>query len=648
MNNNLKNLFIILSLILFFLVFYYNSAQMSQQTDEISYSDFLNMVEPVEGKKVVGKIVSKEGKDTKFDRLVIEKDTIEGWYIPTDSKDAKPKAFKTTIAPIQDELVSKLRKSRISFFAKSQEENKFTNVLISIIPWLLAFGIIWFIMMRQIQSTGNKAFTFGKSRAKMIIDAKVKITFNDVAGCEEAKTELQEIIEFLKDPKKFQAIGARIPTGVLLVGPPGTGKTLLARAVAGEAGVPFFSISGSDFVEMFVGVGASRVRDLFDQGKKNSPCIIFIDEIDAVGRLRGAGLGGGHDEREQTLNQMLVEMDGFEKNEGVIVMAATNRADVLDPALLRPGRFDRQVIVGLPDIKGREDILGVHSKKVPMVPDISLNSIARGTPGFTGADLSNLINEAALLAARRNKKRVTQDELEEARDKVMMGPERKSFFISEKEKEIIAYHEAGHAILASLLPYTEPVHKVTIIPRGRALGLTQSLPAEEKHIHSKLYWQDQIVVAMGGFIAEEFIFGTTSTGSSNDIQYATNIARRMVCEWGMSEKLGTIHYGMSSEGPFIGRDYNGSGNKAHSEEFAGMIDQEVKKIVQTGLDKGRSMVKSNAKKLDGIAKALLAKEIIDHDELMEIIHPSNSKSSDKKASSSGKSKSKINPGLSPA
>lgn len=604
---------------------------------EVSYSDFLNMLEPIDGKKPVGKLIRDE--DPKK-QLTIEKETIEGFYIPADSKDGKSVPFKTNIAPIQDELVQKLRKDRISFQAKVIEENRFLNILTAIIPWILILGLIWFVMMKQLQATGNRAFTFGKSKAKMNVDSKVKVTFDDVAGCDEAKVELHEIIEFLKDPKKFHAIGARIPTGVLLVGPPGTGKTLLARAVSGEAGVPFFSISGSDFVEMFVGVGASRVRDLFDQGKKNAPCIIFIDEIDAVGRLRGAGLGGGHDEREQTLNQMLVEMDGFEKNEGVIVMAATNRADVLDPALLRPGRFDRQVMVGLPDIKGREEILRVHAKKVPMTPDISLNQIARGTPGFTGADLSNLINEGALLAARRNKKRVTQAELEEARDKVMMGPERRSFFISEKEKEVIAYHEGGHAILASLLPYTEPVHKVTIIPRGGALGLTQSLPAEEKHIHSKLYWLDQIVVAMGGFIAEEFQFGTTSTGSSNDIQYATNIARKMVCEWGMSEKLGTINYAGSQDSVFVGRDY-GHSNKANSEEFAGMIDQEVKKIVQTSLDKGRDMVRKNSKKLESIAKALLAKESIDHDELTAIVHPASE--NDKKKSvpkGNGKSSSK--------
>ncbi|MCC6274758.1 MAG: ATP-dependent zinc metalloprotease FtsH, partial [Leptospiraceae bacterium] len=562
-------------------------------------------------------------------QLVIEKEIIEGWYIPENSKDNKPKQFRTNVAPINSEILAKLRKSNYSFQAKSPEDNKFLNALSSIIPWILAFGIIWFIMMRQLQSTGNRAFSFGKSKAKLNMDPKVKVTFGDVAGCEEAKQELAEMIDFLKDPKKFQSIGARIPTGVLLVGPPGTGKTLLAKAVAGEAGVPFFSISGSDFVEMFVGVGASRVRDLFEQGKKNAPCIIFIDEIDAVGRLRGAGLGGGHDEREQTLNQMLVEMDGFEENDGVIVIAATNRSDVLDPALLRPGRFDRQVVVDLPDVNGREEILKVHVKKVPLTSDISLNSIARGTPGFTGADLANLINEAALLAARGNKKRVTQEDLESARDKVMMGPERKSFFISEKEKEVIAYHEAGHAILATLLSFTEPVHKVTIIPRGRALGLTQSLPSEEKHIHPKNYWLDQIVMSMGGYIAEEFKFGNPSTGSSNDIQHATNVARKMVCEWGMSDKLGTINYSGGNENVFLARDMSHP-SKFYSEHFAAMIDEEVKNIVQSSLNKGRELIKKNIKKLDQLAKALLVQETINAEELNTILSSTSENTGPKK------------------
>ncbi|TGL86379.1 ATP-dependent zinc metalloprotease FtsH [Leptospira congkakensis] len=649
MNKNIKTVFLFLLVFLVILATVYKGQDFAGKPDEISYSDFLNMVEPIEGKKPIGKITSKDGKEASAkQQIIIDRELIEGWYIPENSKDNKPKLFKTNVAQVNDDLVTKLRKSRLSFTAKSTEENKFWSVVSGIIPWLFALGIIWFIMMRQLQASGNKAFTFGKSRAKMNVDPKVKVTFNDVAGCEEAKVELLEIIEFLKDPKKFQAIGARIPKGVLLVGPPGTGKTLLAKAVAGEAGVPFFSISGSDFVEMFVGVGASRVRDLFDQGKKNAPCIIFIDEIDAVGRLRGAGLGGGHDEREQTLNQMLVEMDGFEMNEGVIVMAATNRADVLDPALLRPGRFDRQVIVDLPDLKGREEILAVHAKKVPLVSDISLNSIARGTPGFTGADLANLINEAALLAARRNKKRVTQEELEEARDKVMMGPERKSMFISDKEKEMTAYHEAGHALLGTLLPYTEPVHKVTIIPRGRALGLTQSLPVEDRHSYRKNYCLDRIVMSMGGYIAEELIFGDPSNGSSNDIQQATNIARRMVCEWGMSEKLGTIHYGSGETSPFMGRDY-GHTSKPYSEEFAAMIDQEVKRIIQTCLDKGRDLVKKNQKKLDAIAKALLAKETIDAQELTDIVQPSFDKFSDSKSglgSKKGKGASATKPAYS--
>ncbi|MCB1191192.1 MAG: ATP-dependent zinc metalloprotease FtsH [Leptospiraceae bacterium] len=618
MNKNVKNVIFVLLIILLVLAILYRPDRLDGATTDITYSDFLNMIEPVDGKKPIGKIFiqsNKKEKDAKY--LSIEKDIIEGWYVP-DGK-SKPQRFRTVIAPLNTDVIEKLRKSNLTFQAKSSEENKFLNAIGTIIPWILAIGIIWFIMMRQLQSTGNKAFSFGKSKAKMHVDAKVKVTFADVAGCDEAKAELSEMIDFLKEPKKFQAIGARIPTGVLLVGSPGTGKTLLAKAVAGEAGVPFFSISGSDFVEMFVGVGASRVRDLFEQGKKHAPCIIFIDEIDAVGRLRGAGLGGGHDEREQTLNQMLVEMDGFETNEGVIIIAATNRPDVLDPALLRPGRFDRQVVVDLPDVKGREEILKVHTKKVPLTSDISLNSIARGTPGFTGADLANIINEAALLAARKNKKRVTQDELEDARDKVMMGPERRSFYISAEEKEVIAYHEAGHAILGKLLTHTESVHKVTIIPRGRALGLTQSLPKEERHIHPRDYWIDQIVVAMGGFIAEEYKFNNTSTGSSNDIQYATNIARKMVCEWGMSVKLGTINYNGSHDQVFLGRDMGHPTGKYYSEHFAAMIDEEVKTIVLSCLNKGRDIIKKNSSKLEGIAQALLSKETITGEELNKIM-----------------------------
>jgi cell division protease FtsH len=648
LNKNLRQVFLVLAIIGLLSFILYNSGNTNGKAEEISYSDFLNMVEPADGIKPIGKLVIPDSLNSKK-QILVDKETIEGWF--EDSRDGgREKKFKTSITPINTDVINKLRKSNFSFAAKSNEDSKFINALLGILPWILILAFFWFFVMRQFQSAGNKAFSFGKSRAKMTMDPKVKITFSDVAGCDEAKTELAEMIDFLKDPKKFQAIGARIPTGVLLVGPPGTGKTLLAKAVAGESGVPFFSISGSDFVEMFVGVGASRVRDLFEQGKKNSPCIIFIDEIDAVGRLRGAGLGGGHDEREQTLNQMLVEMDGFEANEGVIVIAATNRADVLDPALLRPGRFDRQVIVDLPDVKGREAILNVHTKKVPLTLDISLNSIARGTPGFTGADLANLINESALLAARKNKKRVTQDELEEARDKVMMGPERKSFFITQKEKEVIAYHEAGHAILACLLTYTEPVHKVTIIPRGRALGLTQSLPREENHIRPKNYWLDQIVMAMGGFIAEEFQFGNTSTGSSNDIQHATNIARKMVCEWGMSEKLGTVNYNGGNDQVFLGRDMGNHGNKFYSEHFASLIDEEVRNIIQTSLDKGRVLVKKNSKKLENIAKALLTQETISHDELMSIVKAEETKASvdidSKGLKTPKKTKSELKPVLS--
>ncbi|TGN02918.1 ATP-dependent zinc metalloprotease FtsH [Leptospira dzoumogneensis] len=643
MNNNNKGLRLLILFILVILGLALLVPQIQTALGKpriLPFSQFMNMVEPDASSKPKGKLVKTT--DSNFpgcDKLVMEGDMIKGCYEPFEEGAAKaPVRFETRIAPIDKEFLSSLRKTNIDLEVVPSENGHGFGMLSSfLLIAVIGIFVFYFFIMRQVQSTGNKAFSFGKSKAKMTVDPKVKVSFADVAGCEEAKTELVEIIEFLKDPKKFQAMGARIPTGVLLVGPPGTGKTLLARAVAGEAGVPFFSISGSDFVEMFVGVGASRVRDLFEQGKKNSPCIIFIDEIDAVGRLRGAGWGGGHDEREQTLNQMLVEMDGFEKNEGVIVMAATNRADVLDPALLRPGRFDRQVMVDLPDLVGREQILKVHSRKVPLTSDISLNSIARGTPGFTGADLSNLINEAALLAARKNKKRVTQEELEEARDKVMMGPERRSFFISEKEKEVIAYHEAGHAILGTLLAYTEPVHKVTIIPRGRALGLTQSLPTEDKHIHTKAYWLDQIVVCMGGFIAEEFKFKMTSTGSSNDIQQATNIARRMVCDWGMSEKLGTINYGSGHESPFLGRDM-GQSNKAYSEEFAAMIDKEIRGIVQTCLDKGRELVRKNSTKFENLAKALLAKETVSHDELMAIVHPAHEETKKKTERSSKKEK----------
>lgn len=523
-----------------------------------------------------------------------------------------------TIIPYNDpDLVKTLIDNGVKLEGKDSDDNFILKGILSFLPWLLFFGFIWFIMMRQIQSTGNKALSFGKSKAKLNPETKNKATFKDVAGIEEAKEELNEIVDFLKEPKKFINIGARIPTGVLLMGPPGTGKTLLARAIAGEAGVPFFSISGSDFVEMFVGVGASRVRDLFEQGKKSAPCIIFIDEIDAVGRLRGAGLGGGHDEREQTLNQLLVEMDGFETNEGVILIAATNRPDVLDPALLRPGRFDRQVVVDVPDIRGREKILAVHSKKIPLSREVDLKIIARGTPGFTGADLANLVNEAALLTARKNKKRVGMVELDEAKDKVMMGPERRSMIISESEKKVIAYHEAGHTILG-ILTFADPIHKVTIIPRGRALGLTMQLPEEEKHIHPSSYWMKQVKILFGGHLAEKIKFGDVSTGSSSDIERASEIVRKMVCEWGMSEKIGPISFGKKNEQIFLGREVNQK--RDFSERTAQEIDDEVKRIIEECKNHAFSLISENSDKFEALAINLIERETLDAAEVKKIMN----------------------------
>ena len=481
---------------------------------------------------------------------------------------------------------------------------------------LLLLGI-WIFFMRQMQAGGGKAMSFGKSKARLLNDTKNKTTFKDVAGVDEAKEELHEIIEFLKEPQKFSKLGGKIPKGVLLVGPPGTGKTLLARAISGEANVPFFSISGSDFVEMFVGVGASRVRDLFEQGKKNSPCIIFIDEIDAVGRHRGAGLGGGHDEREQTLNQLLVEMDGFENNEGVIMIAATNRPDVLDPALLRPGRFDRQVTVGRPDIKGREGILKVHTSTVPLTDGVDLKIIARGTPGFTGADLANLVNEAALLAARDDKKAVTMNDFEEAKDKVLMGVERRSMVISEKEKKTTAYHEAGHALVAALLPGTDPLHKVTIIPRGRALGVTMQLPMDEQHTYQRNYLINSLAILMGGRCAEEICLGEMTTGAGNDIERATEMARKMVCEWGMSEKMGPLTYGSKEEQVFLGKDF--SSQKNFSDQTAKLIDQEVKTLVVGGYTRATELLKQNRDKLEEMAQALLEHETLDAKDVQNIL-----------------------------
>jgi len=472
---------------------------------------------------------------------------------------------------------------------------------------LLLLGL-WIFFMRQMQSGGNKALSFGKSRAKLLSSQQKKVTFKDVAGVDEAKEELHEIIEFLREPQKFQKLGGRIPKGVLLVGPPGTGKTLLARAIAGEANVPFFSISGSDFVEMFVGVGASRVRDLFEQGKKNAPCIVFIDEIDAVGRHRGAGLGGGHDEREQTLNQLLVEMDGFESNEGVILIAASNRPDVLDPALLRPGRFDRRVVVPLPDVGGREGILKVHSKKIPLSEDVELSVLARGTPGFSGADLANLVNEAALLAAGQGRKQVVMADFETSKDKVMMGKERRSLILSEDEKKTTAYHEAGHALVAAMVPYADPLHKVTIIPRGMALGVTMQLPLDDKHNYSKDYLESRLAISMGGRVAEEIFLNQVTTGASNDIERATEVARRMVCEFGMSD-LGPLAFGKNEQEIFLGRDL--ATHRDFSEDTAIKIDQEVKKFMMTAYQRAKDAIETNREALIRIAEALLVREVLD-------------------------------------
>jgi cell division protease FtsH len=487
--------------------------------------------------------------------------------------------------------------------------------IIQFSPFIL-LGVLWFVMIRQMQTGGNKALSFGKSRARLLSMQQKKITFKDVAGVDEAKEELREIIEFLREAQKFQKLGGRIPKGVLLVGHPGTGKTLLARAVAGEANVPFFSISGSDFVEMFVGVGASRVRDLFEQGKKNAPCIIFIDEIDAVGRHRGAGLGGGHDEREQTLNQLLVEMDGFESNEGVILIAATNRPDVLDPALLRPGRFDRRVVVPLPDVRGREEILRVHTRKIPLADDVDLSILARGTPGFSGAELSNMVNEAALNAARNNRKSVLMYDFELAKDKVLMGAERKSMLLTEEEKKVTAYHEAGHAIVAALMPHADPLHKVTIIPRGMALGVTMQLPETDKHNYTLDYLNTQIAVMMGGRLAEEIFLNQMSTGAGNDIERATEMSRKMVCEWGMSS-LGPLTFGKKEEQIFLGREL--AQHRDFSEETAREIDSEVRRLVNTGYEKAKNIILENRDALVRIALALLEREVLDANELKLIL-----------------------------
>jgi cell division protease FtsH len=536
----------------------------------------------------------------------------------TTGKKVRVEKFTLTLpyTNIDDAVIATWTSHNVNFNI-TKEDNVWINALIGALPWILLLGV-WLIIFRRMQGGGTKGiFSFGKSRAKMLSEGSIRVTFADVAGADEAKAELQEIIEFLKEPLKFQKLGGKIPRGVLLLGPPGTGKTLLARAVAGEAGVPFFSISGADFVEMFVGVGASRVRDLFEQGKKSAPCIIFIDEIDAVGRHRGAGLGGGHDEREQTLNQLLVEMDGFEQNIGVILIAATNRPDILDPALLRPGRFDRQVVVDRPDVRGREGILKVHTRNIPLAEDVKLDVLAKGTPGLSGADLANLVNEAALLAARQNQKEVAMHHFEESKDKVMMGMERKSLIISDREKRVTSYHESGHVLVARMVPEADPVHKVTIIPRGRALGVTTYLPIDEKHTYSKQYLEAMITYAFGGRAAEKLIFNELTTGAGNDIERASQLARKMVCEWGMSEKLGPLTYGAKEEEIFLGREV--TKHRDFSEDTANVIDDEVRKIVSSCMKRAEKILSENIDKLHRLANALLEREILDGEEIDKII-----------------------------
>jgi cell division protease FtsH len=585
-----KNLALWLVISLMVIMLFQVFKQPDRTSTAIGYSDFLSMVES-------GSVI----------QVVIEGQDITG----TSSQGP----FKT-YAPQDNELISILRRNNVKISVKPEESSQWFQIFISSIPMLLLLGI-WIFFLRQMQAGGGKALSFGKSRARLMSDSQEKVTFEDVAGIDEAKEELQEIIEFLRDPKKFTRLGGRIPKGVLLVGAPGSGKTLLARAIAGEAGVPFFSISGSDFVEMFVGVGASRVRDLFIQGKKNAPCIIFIDEIDAVGRHRGAGLGGGHDEREQTLNQLLVEMDGFESNEGVILISATNRPDVLDPALLRPGRFDRQIVVPVPDIRGREGILKVHTKKTILSDNVDITVLARGTPGFTGADLENMVNEAALMAARRGKDKVEMLDFEDAKDKVLMGTERRSMIISNEEKKATAYHESGHTLVAKLLPDTDPIHKVTIIPRGRALGLTQQLPLDEKHTYPKDYLLNNICILMGGRAAEELVLNIKTTGAGNDIEKATEIARKMVCDYGMSDKLGPLTFGKKEEQIFLGREI--SQHRDYSEDTAQMIDQEVRDIISSAYNKTHKLIEDNLDKLHAMANALLEKETLEGQDIDNIM-----------------------------
>ena len=593
MNSRVKNLLFWVVVGLFMiLLFNLFSVPTHAPEEEVIFSDFM----------------------AQLDKGEVEKVIIKASHISAILKNGT--RIRTYSAEYPD-LVKVLRDRNVQIEAKPPDESPwYITFLVTWGPFILFLGL-WFFLMRQMQIGGNKALSFGKSRARMLTEERKKITFSDVAGIEEAKEEVSEIIDFLKDPRKFQKLGGRIPKGVLIVGPPGTGKTLLAKAIAGEAGVPFFSISGSDFVEMFVGVGASRVRDLFEQGKKHAPCIIFIDEIDAVGRLRGAGLGGGHDEREQTLNQLLVEMDGFDTTEGVILIAATNRPDVLDPALLRPGRFDRQIVVNRPDLRGRTEILKVHTKKVPVAGDVELEKIARGTPGFSGADLENLVNEAALWAARHDKKVVEIADFENAKDKVLMGAERKSMVLTDEEKRTTAYHEAGHALMAKLLPGTDPVHKVTIIPRGRALGVTMQLPTDDRHNYSKEFLYNNLAILLGGRVAEELVLHHVTTGAGNDIERATDLARKMVCEWGMSERLGPLTFGKKDEEIFLGREI--ATRRDFSEQVALEIDHEVKRLVVENYERAKKMLTDRMATLRALAEALLEKEVLDALEIDLII-----------------------------
>jgi len=598
MNNNLfKNLavWLLIGFLVFLIVDFYQGSKTNQPTQPLSYSNFLTEV-----------------KNGNVSRVEIRGNNIKG--------ELNNGSIFTTYSPNDQGLISRLEKSSVEIIALPLENNSpgLLDILISWFPMLLLIGV-WIFFMRQMQSGSGRAMGFGRSRAKLLNENKNKVTFKDVAGIDEAKAELEEIVEFLKDPTKFQRLGGKIPKGALLVGPPGTGKTLLARAIAGEANVPFFSISGSDFVEMFVGVGASRVRDMFEQGKKNAPCIIFIDEIDAVGRHRGAGLGGGNDEREQTLNQLLVEMDGFDATEGVILIAATNRPDVLDPALLRPGRFDRQVVVPNPDLNGRNKILAVHTKKIALAPDVDVKVIARGTPGFSGADLANLANEAALLAARRNKRLVTMQDFEDAKDKVLMGAERRSMVMTAKEKELTAYHEAGHALVGIYTPGNDPLHKVTIIPRGRALGVTMNLPERDRYSETKTEMKAKLAMMFGGRVAEELIFGKSNitSGASNDILQATQKARSMVVEWGMSEKLGPLRYSENEEDVFLGRSV--TQRKSMSDETAKLIDQEIRGFIDEAERHAKKILKKYIKHLHSLAKALLEFETLSGDEVNELI-----------------------------